>query len=220
MFLIGPYNFILDFSLKLREKLHLYVSENYDFGLSAGIFIFKSNLPVNKVAKYSKNQEEFSKQAVFSVNYNNKAFLIYKDSISIFNKTYKWINSLNYISSFNILMNELNIQQVQKFKNYITFENILDISKELAEYINNNLISRSLVYRILEYYKLYIKDDKINPLIYPKIYYQMARNIKNKEVKEKLEELLLKKGYKELSKEEILTNLDTILYITLMLTRN
>lgn len=220
LFLIGPYNFILDFSLKLREKLHLYVSENYDFGLSAGIFIFKSNLPVNKVAKYSKNQEEFSKQAVFSVNYNNKAFLIYKDSISIFNKTYKWINSLNYISSFNILMNELNIQQVQKFKNYITFENILDISKELAEYINNNLISRSLVYRILEYYKLYIKDDKINPLIYPKIYYQMARNIKNKEVKEKLEELLLKKGYKELSKEEILTNLDTILYITLMLTRN
>ncbi|MGB9639083.1 MAG: hypothetical protein ACPL1F_07325, partial [bacterium] len=75
-------------------------------------------------------------------------------------------------------------------------------------------------YRILEYYRIYVKNNKINPLIYPKIYYQIARNINNQEVKEKLEKYLIKTGYNKLSKEQIIINLDTILYLCLMLVRN
>ncbi len=220
LFLIGPYNFILDFSLKLREKLYLYTSKNLDFGLSAGIFIFNHNLPINKVAKYSESQEKKSKNSKFNITKDNKNYLIHKDSITIFDKSYKWFNNLPEISSFNIILNEKESNKLETELNYIAFEDILSISKDIADYADKKLISKSILYRILEYYRVYVKDNKINPLIYPKIYYQIARNIHNQEVKEKLEKYLIKIGYNKLSKEQILINLDTILYLSLMLTRN
>ncbi|MGC8815253.1 MAG: type III-A CRISPR-associated protein Cas10/Csm1 [bacterium] len=220
LFLIGPYNFILDFSLKLREKLYLYTSKNLDFGLSSGIFIFNYNLPINKVARYSESQEKKSKDSKFYIIQNNKEYIIHKDSITIFNKTYKWFNNLNQLNSFNIILNNKGINKTETNLNYIAFEDILVISKELADYANKKLISKSVLYRILEYYRIYVKNNKINPLIYPKIYYQIAKNINNQEVKEKLEKYLIKTGYNKLSKEQIIINLDTILYLCLMLVRN
>ena len=224
LFLIGPYNFILEFSIKLKEEFNKYVCYNPDFTLSAGILIFHPRLPINKISLLSLEQQKISKNTIFlQKTENNQEIYISKNCITIFNKTFKWKNedliptiysTINQDINENINPNIEESIKTESIKNPTSLENIIHLSKQITEYIKDKSISKSTIYKILEYTKLYIKHNKINPLIYPKLYYQIARNIKKPEVKEKFIEYLLKKGTNNLPKETILINLDIILYIS------
>jgi len=85
-------------------------------------------------------------------------------------------------------------------------------------------VSRALTYRLLSLHRVYVSEDgKIDPVIYPKIFYQIGRNVKEEKVRNLLEEWLLRKGYSYsedfISKENVIRNLDVILSIALMKTR-
>jgi len=57
-------------------------------------------------------------------------------------------------------------------------------------------MSRALAYRLLSLHRVYVSEDgKIDPIIYPKIFYQIGRNVKNESVRNLLVEWLLRKGY-------------------------
>jgi hypothetical protein len=73
-------------------------------------------------------------------------------------------------------------------------------------------------------HRVYVSEDgKIDPIIYPRFFYQIGRNVKNESVINLLEEWFLRKGYSYgedfISKENVIRSLDVILSIALMKTR-
>jgi len=87
LFLIGPWNRIIEFSAVLNEKFEKYVCKNKDITLSAGITIHKPNTPVMAFAEHSEKALHESKST-------SK-----KNCITIFNETVTWdeFNKLNEI---------------------------------------------------------------------------------------------------------------------------
>ncbi|WP_297446749.1 type III-A CRISPR-associated protein Cas10/Csm1, partial [Desulfurobacterium sp.] len=60
LFLIGPWNAIMDLALHIHEKFTLYICENPQMHLSAGIALHKPHTPVDRIAQES---EELLKMA-------------------------------------------------------------------------------------------------------------------------------------------------------------
>jgi CRISPR-associated protein Csm1 len=77
LFLIGPWNRVIDFALFLYHSFHEYTCNNNQITLSAGISINKPGDPVISIAERA---EEALKKAK-----NNQ-----KDSITVFDETVKW----------------------------------------------------------------------------------------------------------------------------------
>ncbi|WP_299228340.1 hypothetical protein [Sulfurihydrogenibium sp.] len=224
LFLIGPYNLILDFAVELRRKFYKYTANNTDFGISGGIPIVGSKVSLEYMAKISEEMESISKSTIFTKNKQNYL----KDAITIFEKSFKYSSEIKGYNTYNqrIFGNkELSkLYKKPQYDNYVNFETILRISNEIAKYMERKDISRALAYRLLSLHRVYVSEDgKIDPVIYPKIFYQIGRNVKNESVRNSLEEWLLRKGYSygedSISKENLIRNLDVILSIALMKTR-
>ncbi|SNZ10618.1 CRISPR-associated protein Cas10/Csm1, subtype III-A/MTUBE [Persephonella hydrogeniphila] len=223
LFITAPYDIAIEFAQKLRENFYEYTCKNLNFGLSGGIFITSATIPIHLSAKYSKNLESKSKKTF----YKKSNELYFKDSISIFNKTYKWKEFKGKSSLENLVEKEpeelLSNIGLSERANLVFFDTINELSREFLKY--KDQISRSFFYKLREYYEVYVKNGKyINAGIYPKIYYQIARNFKDnkdKNVRNFLEELLIKGGYKKngkvmLEKEDVIKNLDVITSLVLM----
>ncbi len=225
LFLIGPYNLILDFVVELRRKFYKYTANNTDFGISGGIPIVGSKVSLEYMAKISEEMESISKSAIFTTK-NKQNYL--KDAITIFEKSFKYSSELKGYNTYNqrIFSNEELSKHYKKtpYDNYVNFETILSIADKIAEHMVRKDISRALAYRLLSLHRVYVSEDgKIDPVIYPKIFYQIGRNVKDEKVRNSLEEWLLRKGYSygedSISKENLIRNLDVILSIALMKTR-
>jgi len=225
LFLIGPYNLILDFVVELRKKFYKYTANNTDFGISGGIPIVGSKVSLEYMAKISEEMESISKSAIFTTK-NKQNYL--KDAITIFEKSFKYSSEIKGYSTYNQrIFGDKELSKLYKKPqddNYVNFETILSISNKIAEYIEKKDMSRALAYRLLSLHRVYVSEDgKIDPIIYPKIFYQIGRNVKNESVRNLLVEWLLRKGYSygedSLSKENVIRNLDVILSIALMKTR-
>jgi len=225
LFLIGPYNLILDFVVELRKKFYKYTANNTDFGISGGIPIVGSKVSLEYMAKISEEMESISKSAIFTTR-NKQNYL--KDAITIFEKSFKYSSEIKGYNTYNqrIFGNEELSKLYKKTQddNYVNFETILSIANKIAEYMEEKKISRALAYRLLSLHRVYVSEDgKIDPVIYPKIFYQIGRNVKDENVRNLLEEWLLRKGYSygedSISKENAIKNLDVILSIALMKTR-
>jgi CRISPR-associated protein Csm1 len=225
LFLIGPYNLILDFVVELRKKFYKYTANNTDFGISGGIAIVGSKVNIEYMAKISEEMESISKSAIFTTK-NKQNYL--KDAITIFEKSFKYSSEIKGYSTYNQKIfgdKELsNLYKKPQDDNYVNFETILSIANKIAEYMEEKRISRALAYRLLSLHRVYVSEDgKIDPVIYPKIFYQIGRNVKDEKVRNLLVEWLLRKGYSygldSLSKENVIRNLDAILSIALMKTR-
>jgi CRISPR-associated protein Csm1 len=224
LFLIGPYNLILDFVVELRKKFYKYTANNTDFGISGGIPIVGSKVSLEYMAKISEEMESISKSTIFTKNKQNYL----KDAITIFEKSFKYSSEIKGYSTYNqrIFGNEelSKLYKKPSYDNYVNFETILNIANEIAKYMKRKDISRALAYRLLSLHRVYVSEDgKIDPVIYPKIFYQIGRNVKDGKVRNSLEEWLLRKGYSYgedfISKENVIRNLDVILSIALMKTR-
>jgi len=225
LFLIGPYNLILHFVVRLRKKFYKYTANNTDFGISGGIPIVGSKVSLEYMAKISEEMESISKSAIFTTK-NKQNYL--KDAITIFEKSFKYSSEIKGYNTYNQRMfgNE-DLSKLYKkppYDNYVNFETILSISNEIAKCMERKDVSRALTYRLLSLHRVYVSEDgKIDPVIYPKIFYQIGRNVKEEKVRNLLEEWLLRKGYSYsedfISKENVIRNLDVILSIALMKTR-
>ena len=205
LFISAPYNLALKFAQKIRQEFTDYTAKNPEFSLSGGLLFARHNLPINLVAKYTENLEDKAKEGT-------------KDKIAIFSKAYKW-------KDFGI--GEGRLAECEEKEKIVYFSNIEKIIQDLEDLYNekDQIISRGFLYNLLNLYKSYVEDKskasekeiKINPVIYPKLHYQIARNIKKKEdgnVRNKLILPLLNTENKW-----IIENLDTIVSLVLMKTR-
>ncbi len=78
LFLIGPYNQIIELSKRMSEHLKEYSAENEDIHISAGIILKKPEVPVYQMAETSEEALSMAK--------SQKG----KNSITIFDITLKW----------------------------------------------------------------------------------------------------------------------------------
>ena len=209
LFIIAPYNLALSFAQKIREKFTEYTAKNPEFGLSGGLLFARHNLPINLVAKYAEKLEEKAKTGT-------------KDKIAIFQKAYKWkdfgIGQSSLVNCENDQsLEEFYFDEIEKqIKNFVEIYNYKDEKGNKRE-----IISRSFLYNLLTLYKSYVEEDneniKINPIIFPKLHYQIARNVKDKENKDVRDKLI--KPLLNIDNDWIIKNLDTIVSLILMKTR-
>lgn len=80
LFLIGPWNRIIELSKLLNEKFREYVCNNKDITISAGISVHKPGEPVMTIAESSEHALALSKS-------KNKDI---KDKITVFGETVTW----------------------------------------------------------------------------------------------------------------------------------
>ena len=209
LFIIAPYNLALKFAQKIREEFTEFTSKNKEFGLSGGLLFARHNLPINLVAKYAENLEEKAKEGT-------------KDKIAIFQKAYKW-------KDFEIGIGYLASCEKEK-EDIVYFFELGKIANAFEELYNEKVISRAFLYNLLNLHKLYVeeitkksseckkeRETVINHIIYPKLHYQIARNVNDKDkecVRNKLILPLL-----DINNKWILKNLDTIVSLVLMKTR-
>ncbi|HHG75107.1 MAG TPA: type III-A CRISPR-associated protein Cas10/Csm1 [Persephonella sp.] len=205
LFIIAPYNLALKFAQKIREEFVYYTAKNPEFGLSGGLLFARHTLPINLVSKYAENLEDKAKEGT-------------KDKIAIFQKSYKW-------EDFGIGESEL--VKCEEKEKPIYFSELERIIQNLEDLYNDKdqIISRGFLYNLLNLYNSYVKDKtkssdkeiRIDPVIYPKLHYQIARNIKKKEDENVRNKLI----YPLLNTENkwIIENLDTVVSLVLMKTR-
>jgi CRISPR-associated protein Csm1 len=234
LFVIGPYNLILDFVIELRKDFYIYTAKNPDLGISGGIAIVGSKVSVELMAKLSEELESKSKSSVFKAK-DNKFYL--KDAVSLFGKSFKYSPVASGYNSYSQrVIEEIGPEDLDEIKkkyiNYVNLEGIISLADKLASFIEDGKISRSVAHRMLSLYRLYVSEDEdvsedkkpvTNPVIYPKIYYQIGRNVKDEAVRKSIEHWFLKSGYEHngdlIQKEDVIRNLGVILLIALMKTR-
>ena len=225
IFIIAPYDVAIKFAQEIREKFYNFTCGNMDFGISGGIFISSPTMPIHLSAKYSEKLENKSKKTYYC-----KLDEIYmKDSISIFNKTYRWKEFIGKNSLENLIQKRVKEHPEENFlsdvgltekEDLLYFEKVVRLVNEIVEIYEKKSISRGFLYKLFELYNSYVENGKyIKAHIYPKIYYQIARNIKDENVRDFFENLLIKEGYENMSNKDIIKNLDVIISLVLMKTR-
>ncbi|MCS7250739.1 MAG: hypothetical protein NZ608_07495, partial [candidate division WOR-3 bacterium] len=76
---------------------------------------------------------------------------------------------------------------VKKENQEISLKELMDFANELSEYVEKKKIARGFLYELLEIYNLYLSDAKKSQFLYlPRLIWQMERNIKDKDIREKL----------------------------------
>jgi CRISPR-associated protein Csm1 len=201
LFIIAPYNLALEFAKKVREEFTEFTAKNPEFGLSGGLLIANHNLPINLVAKYAEQLEDKAKTGS-------------KDKIAIFKKAYKWKN-------FGIGECSLIKCKNKDKEEKVYFDELEKFINNLEYFYKKEVISRRFLYNLLILHSAYVKEEnkttKIEPVIYPKLHYQIARNIKNKDDENVRKKLII--PLLDMNSKEIIKNLDTIVSLVLMRTR-
>ncbi len=145
LFLFSDWETIIKFSYSLYRDFKKFTCNNPDITFSAGIFIADEKFPVKRGAEYAEELLEISK---------NRG----KDSLTIFNTTFKW----------------------NKFKTLENFKDLL--SKEELK------IPHSFLHRLLKYLRSAMewKQEKssINFVYYPRLIYDLRRNFEDEKYEE------------------------------------
>ncbi|SPD73003.1 CRISPR subtype III-A/MTUBE-associated protein Cas10 [uncultured Desulfobacterium sp.] len=100
LFLIGPWNRIIQLSEKIKNTFSEYVCKNPDIHLSAGISLHKPNTPVGSMAESSEADLEFAKEEG-------------RNRVTVFNETVEW----DEMSKLTSIQNELEIWIDRKWIN-------------------------------------------------------------------------------------------------------
>ena len=189
LFLIAPWNIAVKTANLIRKKFEEYTCKNPNFGISAGLGFFKGNFPIRLASDITDNLEGVAKSRVEK---SGK-----KDKIALLGSVLKW-------------------DELSELEN-----KALELLKELE---NDNL-SRSLLYRLYIRLKAVKETTEENSTkrkeelyrFIPYFYYQLARNVKNKELQEELEKIFI-----DTSKEELVNLESGLVFLSylLMLSRN
>ena len=125
LFLIGPWNSIIDFALFLNESFRDYVCENSYITISAGISLNKPGEPIPSISERAEGALKKSKS-------NDR------NSITIFNETVKWyeFNELNKIrTSVQDWMDKGFINNAMLFR-LNSFSNLANQERELKKLLD------------------------------------------------------------------------------------
>lgn len=127
IFVVGPWDIILDFALIMREEFSRYVAENKNITISGGTFICRSRFPIGRAARIAgENLDNFSKKFPS------------KNAITVFGETVSW-----KCSSHNSKWNG--------------FDGLLSYGRVLEDYTKdskakNIKISNSFLYSVLSFW--------------------------------------------------------------------
>jgi len=106
--IIGPWDKIIDFTISVREKFKAFTCFNEYINISAGITLFKHNLPVKFVTE--KAEEELDK----SKRYEDKEKMNFKNKITIFGTTMEWKDFKEAIRIGNELASMIKNNRISK----------------------------------------------------------------------------------------------------------
>ncbi len=217
LFIIAPYDLAIEFALKLREEFREFTCQNPEFGISGGIYIGRHDTPIHLVAKFAEELEIKAKKQ-----------RIGKDMIAMFDKALLWSEEVECSVDRKGIMSCLpddekgNYTEQNGKSCYIFLKTVHEeiVSKMISWLISENTgVSRGLYYKLLQLHKDFVNEDKIDPRIYPKIYYYVGRNVKDENVRKELIDTLLNGVRGSLDVKAVISNLDVILYLVLMKTR-
>ncbi|MDI6781272.1 MAG: type III-A CRISPR-associated protein Cas10/Csm1 [bacterium] len=124
LFLIGPWNRIIDFAIFLHESFSKYVCQNKQITISAGISIHKQGEPVLSIAERSEHALKKSK--------DNE-----RDSITLFDESIKWDDFHN----LEKIKKQLYEWIEKKFINnamLFNFNNFADMAKQEKELLGRH----------------------------------------------------------------------------------
>ena len=179
LLIIGPWDLIIQLAKDIRETFKDFTCQNPDINISAGVSIINKKFPIGRAALLADEALEKSK--------NNGSYCKFKeerkkearkDSISVFGETVYW----------------------ESREDLKGFYELLDFSTYLEKRIENKQISKSFVYSLLEMWNSNFGQDKeLNEktrrekkAYVPYLKYQLARNVRDKAVREDLDKKVLK----------------------------
>ncbi len=144
LFLIGPFNQIMDLSVELNEHLREY-TKNEEIHISCGIFMVKPNIPVYQMAELS---EDILKEA------KNRG----RDAVGVFGRIIKWhrfekLMDIDLEECFRNDDNEEIVSDGYKYK-LLTYANMAENTKDARN-------ARDLMWKPLLSYQTY-RNIKIN----------------------------------------------------------
>jgi len=117
MFLIGPWNRIIDLSIQLRDSFSDYVCKNTDIHFSAGITLHKAHTPIDALARAAEDALETSKSSG-------------RDRLTLFSETAPWDRILQLTSIGQTFENWLDQQWISRVMFYRLNEFIDMAAKE------------------------------------------------------------------------------------------
>lgn len=165
LLIVGPWDDIVQLSTSIRENFKEFTCHNRDINISAGISVVNKKFPIGRAAFLADDALHKSKDKG-------------KDSISLFGETVHW-DTKEDIKGFN---------------------DLLDCSLEFEDLIENKDVSKSFVYSLLDMWNFnFGNGEKLNEkaIREKKAYiyhlkYQLARNVQNKQLREKLDKQVQK----------------------------
>jgi len=191
LFLIAPWNIAIKVATFIRKEFEEYTCENPSFGMSAGLGFFKGNFPIRLASDITDSFEGLAKS---KIEKNGK-----KDKIALLGAVLKW-------------------SELSELENKV-WELLKVVEKD------KETLSRSLLYRLYIKLKAIKETTEENATerkeelyrFVPYFYYQLARNVKNEEIRKRLEEIFI-----DPSKEELVNLEKSLVFLAylLMLTRN
>ncbi|MGC8791486.1 MAG: type III-A CRISPR-associated protein Cas10/Csm1 [Desulfurella sp.] len=137
LFLIGPFNQIIELAKKINEHLRQY-TKNEDFHLSCGIYFAKDKVPVYQMARQAEEILKKSKE------------IDGKNAITLFDRPMKWerFNEIMEIDLYNIFGKDKYISEGFK---YSLFTYLEMIEKAQTSYFK----TRDLLWKPLLIYNIY-----------------------------------------------------------------
>ncbi len=158
---LGTWESVMQFALDFQKELKKFTNNNPSVTISGGIALVNSKLPVRNIADEAERNLEFSKNHIG------------KNSVTVFGTTVSWAD----------------------------YEKLLDDGKCFAELMKKGELSTGVIYKFIDFANraektLGNKDNiaDVSELVNPKdriwksnMIYVLARNVKNDELKKRLE---------------------------------
>ena len=170
LFLIAPWNVAIKTATLIRKEFEEYTCKNPNFGISAGLGLFKGNFPIRLASDITDSLEGRAKS---KVSESGK-----KDKIALFESVLEW-NKLSELEEKARHLLEFfengDISRSLLYRLYIKLKAIKDITKE------GSVEREEELYRFIPYF-----------------YYQLARNVKNEDLQKELEGVFINPEKEEL----------------------
>jgi CRISPR-associated protein Csm1 len=167
LLIVGPYDTIIELAQDIRNEFKRFTCDNPDINISAGIAVVDPHYPISRTVELAdKNLEE-------AKGFDEKR----KNRISLFNDVVRW--DLGYDEK--------------------DFETLFSVAKRLEENVEGKTVSKGFIYSLLKMWRTTFADlDDLSvekqikarlerKRYMPHLKYQLARNIKDKSMRESLE---------------------------------
>lgn len=104
LFLIGPWNVMMELALRIRDKFKLFCAQNRDINISAAIVQFHSKEHIATVAEWSEDHLEHAKNSVNEVLYPGKCG---RNSISFFGEVMSWEDYRKQLENVRVVTQQI-----------------------------------------------------------------------------------------------------------------